>query len=155
MNLFLRDLSSADVRRRLTFSELFIFVCSELKKFQTSAKNFREIAGLQSIFKKLMYNIMSESDVFMPCSVCCRKMLYFRIFVDEGEVLLNSLTQKLLHYMTTTQIREDILKFIRELIVSEIIFDLFMSMDCNEKRKDVVRNLINAVRQVYTGIKTP
>lgn len=81
--MFARDLSHPDIRRRVTFSEIFVFVCSELKKFQSGIKNSGVTAGLHNVFRKTILNIMTESEAFFGCLICTKKMIYFRIFVDE------------------------------------------------------------------------
>jgi hypothetical protein len=75
--------------------------------------------------------------------------------MNEIEILLRVLAKKMIHFLTPPHIREEILKFVKDIIHSRIIFDLGMAYDCHIKREDVVRELIDAVKQVYIGITVP
>jgi flagellar biosynthesis/type III secretory pathway protein FliH len=47
------------------------------------------------------------------------------------------------------------LKTIKELINNRILFDSAMALDCSPEHYDAVREVVDAVRQVYMGIAIP
>lgn len=57
--------------------------------------------------------------------------------------------------MTQPNIREEVLKFIKEMINNRLIFDLALVLDCCQDRYDAVRDLMDALRQVYVGVPLP
>lgn len=63
--------------------------------------------------------------------------------------------KKLTHYLTTPNIREEILKFFKDLVGSRFIFDAVLTLDCSANHYDAVREVVDAFRQLYIGIQIP
>ena len=57
--------------------------------------------------------------------------------------------------MTPPNIKEEIIRFSKEIIKSEIMFETFMSLDCDSNSKDVVKDLMNSLSRTYIGVKPP
>ncbi len=47
------------------------------------------------------------------------------------------------------------LKFIKDIINNRLLFDAAMALDCSPEHYDAVREVVDAIRQVYTGITIP
>lgn len=84
-----------------------------------------------------------------------KKFLHLRIFLDETEVLLRLFARKLTYYLTSPNIREEILRFIKDLVGNRFIFDAALALDCSSDHYDAVREVIDALKQLYIGIKLP
>lgn len=84
-----------------------------------------------------------------------KKFLHLRIFLDETEILLRLFARKLTYYLTTPNIREEILRFIKDLVGNRFIFDAALALDCSSDHYDAVREVVDALRQVYMGLKLP
>ena len=41
------------------------------------------------------------------------------------------------------------------MINNRLIFDAAMALDCNSERSDAVKELVDAMKEVYTGISLP
>lgn len=82
-------------------------------------------------------------------------MLYLRVFNDEIEVFLGLIAKKLTHFLTPSSIKEEILKFCKDIVHSKIIFDLSLEYDCSSSKTDAVKELIDAVKTLYIGIPIP
>lgn len=65
------------------------------------------------------------------------------------------MAKKLTHFLTPTKVKEQILKVIKELISSHLLFDYAYIFDCQSNSNDVVRELVEALCKVYTGINVP
>lgn len=84
-----------------------------------------------------------------------KKLLHLRIFLEETEMALRLFAKKLTYFLSSNGIRDEILKFIKEIITNKILFDSALALDCSPDHYDAVREIIDAVRQVYIGIKVP
>lgn len=84
-----------------------------------------------------------------------KKLLQLRIFLDETEIILRLFAKKLTYFLASNTVRDEILKFIKEMIGNRILFDSAMALDCSPDHYDAVREIIDAVRQVYVGIVAP
>lgn len=84
-----------------------------------------------------------------------KKFLHLRIFLDETEVLLRLFARKLTYYLTSPNVREEILRFIKDLVGNRFIFDAALALDCSSDHYDAVREVIDALKQLYIGIKLP
>lgn len=84
-----------------------------------------------------------------------KKLLQLRIFLDETEIILRLFAKKLTYFLASNTVRDEILKFIKEMIGNRILFDSAMALDCSPEHYDAVREIIDAVRQVYVGIVAP
>ena len=82
-------------------------------------------------------------------------MLSLNIFLSEFEILLNHLARKLTHFMTPNNIKEEIIRFCKESIKSEVFFEYFMVLDIDPQRKDVIKEIIEALSKIYVGVKPP
>lgn len=78
-----------------------------------------------------------------------------KISNPETAILLHQLAQKLTHFITPAPVKMEILKFCGDLIRSDLLFECFMELDCNIRRKDAVKELISAITQLYIGVKPP
>lgn len=78
-----------------------------------------------------MVNIYSESEAFMSCMATLKKLLQLRIFLDETEIILRLFAKKLTYFLASNVIRDEILKFIRDIINNRILFDAAMALDCS------------------------
>lgn len=127
---------------------------SEIKKIvdKLSPKAYHELRG---VVRQVMINIYCESEAFMSCMATLKKLLQLRIFLDETEIVLRLFAKKLTSYLASNIIRDEILKFIRDLINNRILFDAAMALDCSPQHYDAVREVVDALRQVYTGIVIP
>jgi hypothetical protein len=67
-------------------------------------------------------NVIMETEALQGCLVAIKKLLPLNIFVSEAEILFQHLSEKLVHFMTPANIKEEILRFSRDLIKNEIIF---------------------------------
>jgi hypothetical protein len=127
---------------------------SELKKIvdKLTRKAYKELRG---VVRQVLVNIYSESEAFLPCLATIKKFLHLRIFVDETEILLRLFARKLTYYLTSPNVREEILRFIKDLVGNRLIFDAALVLDCSPDHYDAVREVIDALNQVYTGMKLP
>lgn len=87
--------------------------------------------------------------------ITLKKLLQLRIFLDETEILLRLFAKKLTHFLTPNYVRDEILKFLKEIINNRFLFDAAMALDCSTEHYDAVREVIDSIRQVYIGIPVP
>ena len=64
-------------------------------------------------------------------------------------------SKKLTFFLTQSSVRDEIIRFVKEMIGSRMLFDSAMELDCCPQRSDGVRDIIDALRQVYIGIPIP
>lgn len=81
LGLFSRYLSHSDIKKRVSFSEIFVLMTSELKKIvdKLSPKTYTELRG---VVRQVLVNIYAESEAFLPCMATIKKFLHLRIFID-------------------------------------------------------------------------
>jgi hypothetical protein len=84
-----------------------------------------------------------------------KKLLALRIFLDETESVLRMFARKLVYFLTPQLVKDEILKFIRDLINNRVLFDAAIALDCSPDRYDSVKEVIDAMRQLYIGIPIP
>ena len=60
-----------------------------------------------------------------------------------------------MYFMTAPLVRDQILKFIKEMINNRLIFDATMILDCREDRYDAIKEVVSAMRQIYIGVPLP
>ena len=105
--------------------------------------------------QQVIVNINCESDAFMSCMATLKKLLQLRIFLEETETVLRLFAKKLTYFLASNVIRDEVLKFIRDIINNRILFDAAIALDCSPEHYDAVREVVDALRQVYVGIPVP
>lgn len=152
--LFKRYLGLNDIKKRLCFSEVFVLMTSELKKIvdKLSIKTYTHLRG---VVRQLLVNIYSESEAFLPAMATMKKFLHLRIFLDETEILLNLFARKLTYYLTAPNTREEILRFIKDMVNNKLFYDAAMALDCSADHHDAAREIVDAMRKLYIGIQAP
>jgi hypothetical protein len=96
-----------------------------------------------------------ETESFFACAVSVRKLMSLDIFTAQLEVLMHELSLKLVYFITPENIKEETLKFVRDLIKNEVFLELFMNIDCRENYRDSVQEVVNAIARVYIGVAPP
>lgn len=81
-DIFKGYFNHADMKKRVCFSEIFVFMASEIKKI-TDKLSPELYSKLRSLVRQIMSNIFCESDAFSTCMVSVKKLILLRIFVDE------------------------------------------------------------------------
>jgi hypothetical protein len=84
-----------------------------------------------------------------------KKLLVLRIFLDETEIVLRMFARKLVYFLTPQHVKDEILKFIKDMINNRLLFDSAIALDCSPDRYDSVKEVIDAMRQLYIGIPVP
>ena len=82
-------------------------------------------------------------------------MINMRIFLDETESLFKLFAKKITFFLTQPTVRDEIIKLVKDMIGSRMLFDGAMAIDCCPDKSDAVRDMIDALRQVYIGIPIP
>ncbi len=60
---------------------------------------------LREVMQNLIINVNDETNAFLPCLRSAKKIVNLRLFPEETLTLLNILTKKLTHYITTPEVK--------------------------------------------------
>lgn len=100
-------------------------------------------------------NVIMETEAFSGCLISIKKLVSLNIFLPEVEILFEHLSKKIVHFMTPQSIKEEIIRFCKDIIKNEVVFEYFTALDLHPERQDTIAHLIESLAKVYTGIKPP
>lgn len=83
-------------------------------------------------------NVVAESEAFVGCLLCIKKLLTLGTFVSEAELFFEMLGTKLLSVQIGAEYKIEILRCLKDILNGELIVELFLSLDCEIDRKNSV-----------------